>query len=130
MTAEQSDSISMTETVRISPDGRYILVRSVGPPSLDEMVQTLSTIAEFRRDRGIDKILVDSRARSGQPSVADIYHGGVSLAEKLGAGTRIAVLVREHAAGHTLFANVAVNRGAVVAYFLQEDLALRWLFEK
>jgi hypothetical protein len=94
------------------------------------MMQTLSTIAEFRRDRGIDKILVDSRARSGQPSVPDIYRGGVSLAEKLGSGIRIALLVREHTAGHTLFENVAVNRGAVVAYFQQEDLALRWLLEK
>jgi len=94
------------------------------------MMQTLSTIVEFRRDRRIDRILVDSRARSGQPSVRDIYRGGVSLAEKLGSGTRIAVLVSEHTAGHTLFENVAVNRGTVVAYFQQEDPAHRWLLEK
>ena len=97
---------------------------------MDEMMQTLATIEEFRRDRGIDKILVDSRARSGQPPIPDIYRGGVALAEKLGPRARIAVLVREHAAGHTLFENVAVNRGAAVAYFQQEDLALRWLLEK
>ena len=114
----------------ISPDGTYIFVRSEGPPSLNEMMKTLSTIAEFRRDRGIDNVLVDSRARSGQPSLPDIYRGGVALAEKLGSGTRIAVLVSEHAAGHTLFENVTANRGAVVAYFQQEDLALRWLLEK
>jgi hypothetical protein len=120
----------MAETVRVSPDGTYILVRSEGPPSLDEMMRTLSTIVEFRRDRGIDKILVDSRARSGQPSVPDIYRGGVALAENLGPGTRVAVLVSEHAPGHKLFENVAVNRGAVVAYFQQEDPALRWLLKK
>jgi hypothetical protein len=120
----------MAETVRVSPDGTYILVRSVGAPSLNEMMRTLSTLAEFRRDRGIDKVLVDSRARSGQPSTSDIYHGGVSLAEKLGSGTRVAVLVSEYAAGHKLFENIALNRGAVVAYFLQEDVALRWLLEK
>ncbi len=117
----------MAEEVRISPDGTCILVRSVGSPSLGEMKQTLSRIVELRRDHKIDKVLVDSRTRSVQPSVPDIYGGGKLLANALGSGTRIAVLVSELMADHMLFENVAVNRGAVVAYFQHEELALRWL---
>jgi hypothetical protein len=123
------NSTFMAEEIRISPDGTYILVSSVGSPSLGEMMQTLSKIAELRRDHSIDKVLVDSRTRSGQPPVADLYRGGELLAEKLGFGTRIAVLVSQLAADHTLFENVAVNRGVIVAYFQHEDVALRWLFE-
>lgn len=120
----------MAEKVRIAPDGAYILVSSVGPPSLDEMMRTLSKIAELCRDHRIDKVLVDSCARSGQPSTPDIYRGGELLAQRLGSRTRVAVLVSLLAADHALFENVAVNRGAVVAYFQHEDLARRWLFEE
>ena len=119
----------MAEEVRISPDGPYILVSSVGSSSLGEMMQTLSKIAELRRDHSIDKGLVDSRTRSGQPPVPDLYRGDALLAEKLGFGTRIAVLVSQLTADHTLFENVAVIRGAVVAYFqngrLGTSLAVR-----
>jgi len=119
----------MAETIRISPDGTHIRISSAGPPSLGEMAQTLSKLVELRLDRGIDKVLVDSRARSGQPPVPDIYRGGEMLAQKLGPGTRIAVLVGQVEDGHSLFEDVAVNRGAVVAFFQDEALALRWLLE-
>ena len=93
------------------------------------MTQTLAKLAALRVDHGIDKVLVDSRARSGQPSALDIYRGGKLLAEKLGPRTRIAVLVGRIEGDHTLFENVAVNRGAVVAFFQQEALALQWLLK-
>jgi hypothetical protein len=119
----------MAEEIRVSPDGTCILISSVGPPSLGELEQTLSQIAELRLDHRIDKVLVDSRARSGQPSVSDIYRGGELLAEKLGSAARIAVLVGRLEGDHTLFENVAINRGAVVTYFQHEELALRWLLK-
>ncbi len=117
----------MAEEVCVSSDGTYILVRSTGSPSLQEMKQTLSRIAEIYRDHKLDLVLVDSRARHEQPSVADIFKGGEMLAKTLGYITRIAVLVGEITADHALFENVAVNRGSVVAYFQDEAKALRWL---
>jgi len=119
----------MAEDIRISPDGTHILVTSVGPPSLGEMERTLSKLSELRLEHGIDKVLVDSRARSGQPPVADIYRGGELIARTLGPGTRIAVLVGRIEDDHNLCENVAVNRGAVVAFFQQEQLALNWLLK-
>ena len=119
----------MAEHIRISPDGTHILVTSVGPPSLDELAQTLSKLAELRLEHGIDKVLVDSRARSGQSSVADIYRGGELLARTLRPGTRIAVLVGQIEGDHGLFEDVASNRGAVVAFFQHEQLALSWLLK-
>lgn len=120
----------MTEEVGLSTDGTCILVRSEGPPSLDEMKRTLARIAELREQHRIDRILVDSRARSGQPSVLDIYEGGELLAGALRGEARIAVLVGEIAVEHTFFENVAFNRGAVVAYFQDHDKALAWLTQK
>lgn len=120
----------MAEHVRISPDGTHILIASEGPPSLAEMAQTLSKLAQLRLEHGIDKVLVDSRARSGQPSLVDIYRGGELLARSLGPGVRIAVLVGQIEGSHTLFEDVAVNRGAVVAFFQQEQPAVEWLSEK
>ena len=117
----------MAEEVRTSPDGSYIRVTSVGPPSLVEMTETLSQILDLQRLHGIGKVLVDSRARSGQPPVSDIFRGGELLAKALAPGTRVAVLVAQLEHDHTFFENVAVNRGAFVAYFQQEKLALHWL---
>ena len=89
LSCQTFDSTSMTEEVRVSPDGTHILVRSAGPPSLGEMKRTLARIVELRRDQEIDKVLIDSRARSGQPSMADIYNGGELLAKTLGYRTRV-----------------------------------------
>jgi len=117
----------MAEDVRVSADGTRVLVVSSGAPSLEEMGRTLSKIAELRRDYKIGSVLVDSRARRGQPSVAEIFAGGKLLAETLGPGIRIAVLVSDVTADHTLFEDVAVNRGGTVAFFSDEKLAAQWL---
>ncbi|HEY7673814.1 MAG TPA: hypothetical protein VH867_01105 [Burkholderiales bacterium] len=119
----------MAEDIRLSPDGTHIIVSSLGSPSLGEMTQTLSKLAQIRFERGIDKVLVDSRARSGQPSAVDIYRGGELLARTLGPGIRIVVLVGQIEGGHSLFENVAVNRGATVAFFQHEQTALNWLLK-
>jgi hypothetical protein len=119
----------MAEDIRLSPDGTHILVSSVGPPSLDELAQTLSKLAQLRLNHRVDKVLVDSRARSGQPSVAAIYSGGKLLAETLGPGMRIAVLVGQIERDQSLFENVAVNRGAAIAFFQHEQQALSWLLK-
>lgn len=117
----------MTEVVRLSDDGTMILVHSEGAPSLDEMKRTLARIVELRREHHIDRILVDSRARTGQPSILDIYEGGELLASMLGGEPRVAVLVGEIAGGHVFFENVTFIRGSVVAYFEDYDKALGWL---
>ena len=119
----------MAEYIRVSPDGTHILVTSVGPPSLGEMEQTLSKLSQLRLEHGLDRVLVDSRARSGQPPVADIYRGGELIAKTLGHGARIAVLVHRMEVDHKLFEDVAVNRGAAVAFFQDEQLALSWLLK-
>ena len=119
----------MPEDIRISPDRSHFVVTSAGSPSLDELTQTLATLAELRRKHHVDRILVDSRARSGQPSILSIYRGGELLAEHLGSGARLAVLVQRIEDDHALFENVTVNRGATVAFFDDEDSALRWLLQ-
>jgi hypothetical protein len=117
----------MTEEVRLSPDGSYIRITSAGPPSLAEMEETLSQIVKLQRHHGIAKVLVDSRVRSGQPSVLDIFRGGQMLAKSLEPGTRVAVLVALRERDHSFFEDVASNRGALVAYFQLEELAIQWL---
>ena len=119
----------MTEIVRLSDDGTMILVHSEGAPSLSEMKRTLARIAELRQEHGIDRILVDSRARTGQPSSLEIYAGGELLANMLGDQPRVAVLVGEIAGGHVFFEEVAFIRGSAVAYFQEYDKAVRWLVQ-
>ena len=117
----------MTETVRLSDDATRILVCSEGAPSLGEMKRTLAKIVELGLEHHIDRVLVDSRARTGQPPILEIYEGGELLASTLGADIRVAILVGEVAAGHTFFENVAFNRGSTVAYFQDHEEALDWL---
>ena len=117
----------MAEDVNISPDEKYILVRSSGSPSLIELEESLSKIAELRQKHNINKILVDSRSRSSQPMVTEIFQGGKLLVEKLGTRARVAILVSEITSEHKLFENVTVNRGSTVAFFRNEDSACAWL---
>ena len=101
----------MSEIVSLSPDGACILVHSSGPPSLEEMQRTLATIAALRREHGIDRVLVDSRGRTGQPPVSDIIEGGKRLVELLGAQVRVAILVRQLEDGHLYFRITAAGEG-------------------
>lgn len=117
----------MTETVGLSDDRTIILVRSDGAPSVGEMKRTIAKIVELRREHRIGRVLVDSRARTVQPSILDIYEGGELLASMLGGEPRVAVLVGEIAPGHTFFQNVTFNRGSVVAYFQDYAKAVQWL---
>ncbi len=117
----------MTEEVRISPDGTCIRVVSAGEPSLAEMTRTLAAIADLRRTHGIDRVLVDSRARTTQPPLADLFQGGELLVRELGPKARVAVLVAQLQSGHVFFENVVVNRGASVAFFEDEHAALSWM---
>jgi hypothetical protein len=119
----------MAEDISFAPGRTHVVVTSRGPPSLDEMKQTLSALAQIRFLTGIDKVVVDSRARSGQPSTADLYRGAELLAESLGPGMRIAVLVARVEGDHDFFAKVCVHRGAIVAFFQDEQAALGWLLE-
>ena len=117
----------MAEDIQISPDATHLMVTSVGPPSMGEMERTLSRLSELRREHGIDKIMVDSRARRGQPPVYDIYRGGELIAKTLGRDTRIAVLVEHIEGDHNMFEDVAINRGATIRFFSDEHLARNWL---
>ena len=117
----------MPEEVRLSPDGSFILVRSTGAPNLKEMEQTLLKIRELIEENPVNRVLVDARPRHQQPPLFDIYSGGEMLAKTLGGGTRIAVLVMELMDNHSFFETVAVNRGADITFFQDEETALRWL---
>lgn len=119
----------MTETVSIPEGANYILVRSEGAPSFNEMKQTLSRLSELITQNNINRILVDGRLRKEHPGVSDIYSGGELLAKTFGYKIKVAVLVSEIESSHSFFANVAVNRGANVVYFVNEDKALTWLMK-
>jgi hypothetical protein len=117
----------MSEHVSLSADGSHVAVRSSGPPSLAELDATLAHIAELRERHGIDRVLVDSRERTGQPRVPELIAGGRMLAERLGPAARVAVLVRALEDGHAYFRISAAGLGAAVAYFVDRALAESWL---
>src|SRR6185503_2049220 len=93
----------MGEEVTIDREHSCILVRSWGVPSLAEMDATLSRIAQLRAESGIDSVLVDSRARTAQPSLAEMMAGGRMVGERLGPSARIAVLVERLEDGQVYF---------------------------
>jgi len=119
----------MSEVVRLSDDGNCIHVRSDGEPSLDELRQSLSAIQDLRLAHGIDRVLVDSRARSAVPPMPELLEGGRALAQMLGSRVRVAVLVQVPSDDHMYFRLSALHRGGQVNYFLDEASALQWLMQ-
>jgi hypothetical protein len=117
----------MPEEVSISEDGKYILIRSHGEPSLEHLEQALHEVMEIHRQRRIDKALVDSRGRESLPRTVDGFEGGALLARVVGYHIRFAVVVSHSPGAHQLFENVAVNRGAYVRFFENMESAREWL---
>ena len=85
------------------------------------------TKVALRARHGTGKILVDSRERTGRPSMSDIVAGSKLLAARLGQTARVAVLVRELDDGQLYFRVAAAGLGTAVAYFVDPARAEAWL---
>lgn len=120
----------MPEDVIVRDDLQIIEVTSYGDITLEDLRQSLHTIAQIHQDRELSRVFVDATQETSLPSTLPLFKFGSELAERLRT-TRIAVAVspRNREDMHFL-ETVTQNRGMQVRTFDSEEAALEWLLEE
>lgn len=115
------------ETEFRDADG-YLAVESRGEWDQRAIEQSMKKVREEAEDRGYSRVLLDTRGVT-RPK-GDLYYFlvGEQAAAVWGHTLKVAVVWRQENINY-LFENTAVNRGAKVAVFPNEQEALEWLLE-
>jgi hypothetical protein len=121
----------MPETVTVLEEQRIIEVRSFGYVSAEDWEQSVDTVMELVRDRGMTKVLVDSLDLVSMPRTWTLYEfGNLLAATKFPASVRIAAVIDGPLRENLKFIEtVAINRGRQIKIFAAIDEALDWLNE-
>jgi len=121
----------MPETVTILEDQGIIEVRSFGDVSAEDWQESVDTVMELVRDRGMTKVLVDSLDLVSMPRTWTLYEfGNLLAATKFPASVRIAAAIQGPLREDLKFVEtVATNRGRQMKVFGAIDEAIAWLSE-
>ena len=117
----------MTQTVAIEKRRDHILVRILGDLLTPAITDSLTKIAEIRRQHGITRILCDQREMGKPPDTMAIFMTASAFGADPLRGVRLAILRHEMPEGDHFFETVATNRGGIVRIFDDRKAALRWL---
>ncbi|MEN9936558.1 MAG: hypothetical protein RLZZ387_3137 [Chloroflexota bacterium] len=117
----------MPVDLRYEDDGAILVVRAVGSYGGRAGADAaIVAIAEHARARGRQCVLVDMRQMSGSIPQLDRFLVGKRAGQVWGRRLKVAFIARAEDISH-FFENVAVNEGAVVRVFGEEEEARRWL---
>ena len=128
--------VALIMDLSLNLSGEILFASLSGEFSLAEAQRTFLQILEAVEQHNVDKVLVDGRAVTGQPTTMERFHYGDFLANAVldlcvRRGRRaprfsyvlLAPVLDEQRLGET----VAVNRGMIVKTFDNVENALRWL---
>jgi hypothetical protein len=118
--------MSFDVTTTINPE--YLRVTSAGEFSVPDLFEFIDRVNSEAAAAGRRRVLVDSRAITGELSDADRFLGGKRSAEVFGSRLRVAVMFP--AEKITKMAELAAsNRGTKLLIASSEDEALDWLLK-
>ena len=107
----------------------FLLATAVGRVSFEELLRVFKNVVDTATERGLQKILMDFSAVTGELSSIDLYEIGKTMAEHCKARSihpKVAVVGNPPLV--TGFgAQVASNRGLVSMTFSETEPALKWL---
>lgn len=112
----------------IEPLPGYLLISLTGCWQVEAVLATIDTIVAECRQRGCQRVLVDSMMLEGSLPDWDRYEVGLRVAEVL-RRVRIAVLGPPRII-NKFSENVAVNRGAQLLVTADRAAALAWLLDQ
>jgi hypothetical protein len=117
----------MPATIMPSDDGSYLIVRFIGvhspamqPPIAAELFSKMTAM-------GVRRALVDGRDQHARMSTLESHQLWEEMASRVPRGAKLAVVVGWEITGRPFLETVAVNRGVIIRYFNDMDLALEWL---
>ncbi len=117
----------MNLSIDIQEESGYLACTITGKWVTDELKHYINTVSAELTKLGCKRLLVDMSLVSGPPPEMDRFDTGKYFASVL-RGIRIAIVYRKVYA-NKLFENTAVNRGALVKVFPDQQTALHWLMK-
>jgi hypothetical protein len=117
--------------LKLEPREGLLLATATGQVSLSETVEFGKNICDSAEERGLRKVLLDCRALEGELSVTERFILGKTIAEYCVARSIAAkvAIIGNPPTVTGLAAEVARNRGMLVAVFSERQSALDWLNE-
>jgi hypothetical protein len=116
----------MPDKIQVNEDLGIIEVESFGNVSRDDISQSIAKVRELFVEKGLSKILVDTRKQDEVPDTMDIFELFSTFPREL----RIALLVEQSQSTKDdldLAETVGVNRGVHVRILDEKESALQWL---
>lgn len=119
----------MPYTLEWSSDRRLVKVRHSGHVTIDEIQDSLNDLEGAIDLSNRPCILVDVRATTSYPAIADVLFVSEKNTRRPRVSERVAFIFNERTAETIEFMILAAsNRGFRVAAFAGEDAAIDWLF--
>ena len=116
----------MPEKVTLNEQNGIIEVASYGVVTKQEIMDSIDIVMKIHREKGIDKVLVDSRQQTRMPNTMEI----IELFSKFPDNLKVAVWVSETqptVKDEAFLETVAINRFFKFRMFFSEEQALAWL---
>jgi hypothetical protein len=107
----------------------FLLATAAGQVSTEEVLRVFKDVIDAATERGLDKVLMDFLAVTGELSVMDLYHVGKAMADYCVSKSiypKVAVVGKPPTV-YGFGAQVASNRGLTSRAFSESQPALNWL---
>ena len=116
----------MPEEIKVDEERGIIEIRSFGKVSRQDIENSISTVTRINRERGINRILVDTTRQQSVPHTTNIYQ----LLSDFPHDLRVALLADEAQPTFNdigFLETVSKNRAIHISAFTSRDEALKWL---
>ena len=116
----------MPDRIQVNEERGLIEISSFGEVSIGDIAQSISIVQKIFHEKGINKILVDTREQVSMPDSSGIFE----LFSTFPREFRLALLVVESQATEediSFGETVGGNRGVLVKRFYDEEQAVQWL---
>jgi len=115
--------------VRLEVQDEFFLATAVGEVSVEEVLRVFKNVIDVAMERGLNKILMDFLALTGELSVIDVYEIGKTIAEHCREKSLhpIVAAIGKPPIVTGFGAQVAFNRGLISSTFSEMEPALNWL---
>lgn len=125
MTSGMGDK-KATYTINLIPNTDIALFHWVGPIAVQDRFKNLDVMADFCRERGLRKLIIDGRDQVSRSAEIDSFDFGAAVPTAF-SGLNVAVVHRPDDDTLKFIETVAFNRGSGTKAFVDIHQARSWL---
>ncbi len=117
----------MPETVCVDREHNVILIDSRDDVGETDLMKSLESVLQIVRDRGLNKVIVDTTHQTSLPSTVALYRFASELSKQARDLEHAIVATGQLPEEMRFIETVGQNRGVNIHLFSSRDEALAWL---